>query len=239
MIHIHLHVRALVLSQILGAAVGITCTRPAYTAGYNILGESELDTVKGFAVAVVCATGYIGNAHSACTSEGSYTLSGCSPQFSLGWNHACAIVNVGSSVEIKCWGQNTYGQLGDGGTENRGDQPGEMFDALPSVDLGTARYAIRVACGFRHTCVILDNTDLKCWGWGQYGQIGSGAIDNLGDNPGEMGDALQPIALGTQRYAVFVATGGRHTCTILDNTDLKCFGWGEHGRSCRTLDNSN
>src|SRR4029079_6911095 len=49
-------------------------------------------------------------------------------------SHPCALLNDGS---LKCWGNNHGGALGLGDEENRGDQPDEMGDHLPAVDLGT------------------------------------------------------------------------------------------------------
>jgi hypothetical protein len=46
---------------------------------------------------------------------------------------SCAVLQ---NRQIKCWGNNTYGQLGLGDTNNRGDNPGEMGASLPAVDLG-------------------------------------------------------------------------------------------------------
>jgi alpha-tubulin suppressor-like RCC1 family protein len=48
-------------------------------------------------------------------------------------HHTCVLFNYGV---VKCWGSNQYGELGLGDTNNRGDEPGEMGDALPEVDVG-------------------------------------------------------------------------------------------------------
>ena len=51
-----------------------------------------------------------------------------------------------------------------------------------------------------HTCALLDNHTLKCWGFGSYGQLGNGrGTRRVGNQPGEMGDNLHPIRLGTGR----------------------------------------
>jgi E3 ubiquitin-protein ligase HERC3 len=49
--------------------------------------------------------------------------------------------------QLKCFGYNGFGQLGQGDTINRGDGPGEMGDSLAAVSLGTGRSATAVACG--------------------------------------------------------------------------------------------
>ena len=58
----------------------------------------------------------------------------------------------------------------------------------------------------------------RCWGWGWYGQLGTGSTSNMGDGAGEMGDALAAVELGTGRTAVSVSTGYAHTCTAEDDT---------------------
>ena len=84
--------------------------------------------------------------------------------------------------------------LGLGDTLNRGDEPGEMGDNLPAVDLGTAAVPIAISAGSEHTCVILSGGGVKCWGGNSYGQLGLGDTSTRGDAPGEMGDNLPRVA---------------------------------------------
>jgi hypothetical protein len=125
---------------------------------------------------------------------------------------------------------NSYGQLGLGDTISRGDGPGEMGDSLAAVSLGTGRSATAVACGQYHSCVILDDGQLKCFGYNGYGQLGQGDTSNRGDGPGEMGDSLAAVSLGTGRSATAVACGWYHSCVLLDDGRLKCFGQSSSGQ---------
>jgi alpha-tubulin suppressor-like RCC1 family protein len=70
-----------------------------------------------------------------------------------------------------------------------------MGDNLTIVDLGTGRTATAIASRRFHTCVLLDNSAVKCWGFSSYGQLGQGNTNNLGDNANEMGDNLPAIDL--------------------------------------------
>ena len=76
-----------------------------------------------------------------------------------------------------------------------GDESAEMA-GLSSIDLGTGRTATAIFAGFNHTCALLDNADVKCWGNNQYGQLGIGNAVNMGDDlGGEMGDNLPAVDL--------------------------------------------
>jgi len=145
----------------------------------------------------------------------------------VGAEHSCAVLDNGS---LKCWGRNNHGQLGLGDTDDRGDNPGEMGDALPAVALGTGRHVKSMHLGANHSCAILDNDSLKCWGINDAAQLGVGRGADLGDGPAEMGDALPAVSLGTGRYAIKVSGGYYNTCAILDNGSLKCWGDNTHGQ---------
>ena len=98
-------------------------------------------------------------------------------------------------------GFNYYGQLGIGSQAN---------SLTPqAVNLGTGRTALSVSVGPSHTCAILDDGSLKCWG----------AIITANLGIGSLADSLIPqsINLGSGRTAKSVDLGGSHTCAILDN----------------------
>ncbi len=141
--------------------------------------------------------------------------------------YSCFMLDNGS---VKCWGENSYGQLGLGDTINRGDNSSEMGDNLNFVDLGSGRTATAIAAGNHHTCAILDNASIKCWGFNASGQLGLGNTSNRGDNSSEMGNNLPSVDLGSGRTAKAIATGGSHTCAILDNASVKCWGFNASGQ---------
>ena len=81
------------------------------------------------------------------------------------------------------------------------------------VDLGTGRTAVSVSLGGQHSCAILDDGSVKCWGRTIYGQTGH-----------SMGSSVGSVDLGVGRTAVWLTLGGDYSCAILDNGELKCWG---------------
>jgi len=113
---------------------------------------------------------------------------------SAGAAQTCAILEGG---QLKCWGNNADAQLGLGDNTTRGITPSQMADNLPVIDFGTERIVMEVASLFSSACALLDNGQVKCWGNGGY-TLGLGVPANMtgvGDNPGEMGDALPVMNL--------------------------------------------
>ncbi|MEO0600956.1 MAG: hypothetical protein AAF211_05940, partial [Myxococcota bacterium] len=145
----------------------------------------------------------------------------------LGDGHTCALLTDGG---VKCWGDNTQGQLGVGDTETRGDEPGEMGDTLPDVDLGTGRTATALVAGGTFTCALLDDQTVKCWGSNASGSLGQGDTEARGDATGEMGDDLPPIDLGTGRTARRLAATYGSVCALLDDDRVKCWGSNSSGQ---------
>ena len=106
-----------------------------------------------------------------------------------GDEHTCVLFEDNS---VGCWGRNTLGQLGHGTKTDFGDEPSETTKTLPLVELGTDRLALGVAAGQLHSCAYLDDISVRCWGYNGTGQLGlESDVQSIGDEPGEMGDALQ------------------------------------------------
>lgn len=77
---------------------------------------------------------------------------------SVGNQFACAL--VGATGEVKCWGDNTYGQLGQGSTwTNTGANHAGPF----TVGLGTNN-AVAVANGAQFACAVRATGAVACWG---------------------------------------------------------------------------
>lgn len=133
-----------------------------------------------------------------------------------------ALCALGTEGQVKCWGvPGSY--LGLGTMDGVGDDPAEMGDALPAVELGES--AIMIDNSARGACALLANGALKCWGYNADGQLGMGDTETRGDAPGEMGPALSPVDLGDMQASALIS--GHHVnCALDDKGRLKCWGKG-------------
>jgi alpha-tubulin suppressor-like RCC1 family protein len=81
----------------------------------------------------------------------------------LGEYHTCAVTMDGN---MKCWGSNSYGQLGDGTTTQR---------LTPVAVSGLIGVTAIAAAGTR-TCALTTSGGMKCWGTNGHGQVGDGTL---------------------------------------------------------------
>jgi alpha-tubulin suppressor-like RCC1 family protein len=125
---------------------------------------------------------------------------------SAGSDHTCAVLIAGG---VKCWGAGGYGRLGDGSNASS-NVP------LNVVDLGTQVKSI--AAGGFHTCALLVDGVVKCWGWSVNGQLGNGSTF----------DVDGPVTVIDLDEAVAISTGSLHTCALTTAGELKC--WGSNGQ---------
>ena len=141
-------------------------------------------------------------------------------QVAVGHDYTCVLSAEG---QVRCWGRNYFAQLGLGDTSDRD------VDGATDVDLGTGMSATHLAVGVNsfHSCVILQDETVRCWGYNRYGQLGQGNSLNVGNGPGEMGDYLEPMAVDR---AQSLAVGGRHTCALQVDDSLLCYGLSRDGQ---------
>lgn len=152
------------------------------------------------------------------SSIGTVMVGAAASQIVSGYRHTCVIAGDG----VRCWGSAQYAQLGLGAIDDIGDD--ETPSTQPPVDLGET--AIQLASGFFHTCALLDTGAVRCWGAGSEGQLGYGNNLSIGDDeaPASAGD----VSLGGT--AVQVATGFLHSCALLENGDVRCWGQSSDGQ---------
>jgi len=141
----------------------------------------------------------------------------------VGWSHACVVTEQGM---VKCWGNNSAGQLGIGNTEDMGDEVDEMDTDLPYLNLGTNLTAEKAALGEGHTCLLFTNDTVKCFG--SIGALGLGYSDGSGAGDGylETGDYMPLWPAPTGRTVEDIEAGGQHTCVLFDDGSMTC--WGEN-----------
>jgi len=146
------------------------------------------------------------------------TLLGPEPviQIAAGSGFNCALLEGGI---VRCWGGGGSGRLGYGNFIDVGDLPGEMPPA--NVDVGGA--VVQLVAGQSHVCARLVGGNVRCWGDGASGKLGTGNTNDIGDGPGEM----PPPDVNLGGPAVELYAGWVNTCARMMDGTLRC--WGDSG----------
>jgi hypothetical protein len=121
---------------------------------------------------------------------------------------ACALLGDGTA---KCWGLGESGQ--------RGDRSFSTFAYVPVAVFGLTG-AVRLEAGYGHTCALLGDATMRCWGANIEGQLGNGTTASPG--------TAQPVTVSGLTGATAITTGAYHTCALLSNGTVRC--WGRNGQ---------
>ncbi|KDD73669.1 hypothetical protein H632_c1944p0, partial [Helicosporidium sp. ATCC 50920] len=123
-----------------------------------------------------------------------YLVSNSVAAVSPGYRHACLVYNADLALPPRCWGDNSWGQLGNGGTE--------LKQSPFPISVLTSAQAI--SAGLFHSCALETNTRyLYCWGDNTYGQLGNGTYTR----------SLVPARISTRVWDEVVA-GSNMSCGV-------------------------
>jgi alpha-tubulin suppressor-like RCC1 family protein len=128
---------------------------------------------------------------------------------SAGGDHTCALL---SDHTVKCWGGNWAGQLG-----NR-----TIKDWSAPISPKGITHAVAISAGMSHTCALLSEGSVRCWGENSDGQ--------LGDGTGSFHRSYVPVKVSGLSGAVAVSTGWNHTCALLADGTIRCWGKNKSGQ---------
>jgi alpha-tubulin suppressor-like RCC1 family protein len=153
--------------------------------------------------------------------DGSLALTGVA-QISAGGYHTCAVTTGGG---VKCWGNNTNGQLGNG-TVGGVATPVDVIEGSPRLPLtGVAQ----ISAGGLHTCAVTAGGAAKCWGRNVSGQLGVG-LDVGQSRPAD----LIPVAANVKEMSsgfAQISAGFEHTCALTTAGGVKCWGRNSYGQA--------
>lgn len=154
------------------------------------------------------------------SSAGDVDLGGPAVLLAAGTLHNCAVLATGS---LRCWGENSYGELGYGHTEPIGDDetPAEAGD----VDVGGT--VTQLVAGDTSTCALLETGNVRCWGAAYYGQTGYGSREHIGDDDGETPASAGDVPIGG--LVVELAADDGSVCARLETGTMRCWGNGTSG----------
>lgn len=133
---------------------------------------------------------------------------------SSGRNHNCAVVG-GNAM---CWGHNQNGALGN---ESQVGEYSVSYAVNVTTLQHTQRQVVAIGAGYQHTCALLDNGSIGCWGVGDDEEFGDGTISET-----ELYNARY-VSLPAGRTAIALEVGDDHNCAILDDNSTWC--WGKEG----------
>ena len=128
---------------------------------------------------------------------------------STGDAHTCALMTGGA---VRCWGDNWYGQLGNGST---------TASNVPVDVSGLAGDVVAISAGYRQTCVLSSAGAVQCWGNGGHGELGDLST---------FGSRVPVVAIGLGTGVAAIDLGGAHLCATYRGGGVRCLGDNYYGQ---------
>ena len=129
----------------------------------------------------------------------------------------CALTPAGTAY---CWGRGGFGALGTG----------IQVPSNTPVAVATLLTFTQIAAGGEHVCALTSSGDTYCWGTNTDGELGSVTTESCNGNSSySLPCSTRPIqVLGVPKF-VGIAAGSNHTCGLVANGSVYCWGAGDHG----------
>ncbi len=137
--------------------------------------------------------------------------------------HTCALT---TTEEVWCWGDNRDGQLGDGSTTGSSTPVRVQIAASGEPLLNAWGIAAGSYAESGHSCALVGDGSVYCWGYNESGELGNGQGGFIGAR------SLEPVRVETESLERFVAltSGYRHSCTVTHSGELFCWGANSDGQ---------
>jgi len=146
-------------------------------------------------------------------------------QITAGAYHTCALISDGT---VTCWGNNSAGQLGTGGTTDSNVPVAVTGGVLAN------KTVTQITAGDSHTCALISDGTVTCWGDNGYGQLGDGGTT----------DSNVPVAVTggvlAGKTVTHITAGSDHMCALISDGTVTCWGdnWvGQLGNGDNTTSN--
>lgn len=130
---------------------------------------------------------------------------------SAGGSSTCALMD---DQRVRCWGNNAWGQIGNGGTTSHSNSTANVGYVL------NVSGATGVSVGVIHACATLSDGTERCWGDNTYSQLGDGGTTFLST----------PIDPAAFTSTAVIAAGSFSTCTLTTNDTIQCLGLNDAGQ---------